>query len=374
MTQEKTKSYHPGLEAVIYDLVRVGSTGFASGVSQMASRLIRSVPAGVDNPEEFRQNIHHALKSATKTKGLRFAGGQVPTDELTSSHLIEIDPLPSGAHLTLNAREFDVVNDIVLERHQSDLLDKAGIPLTSSVMFTGPPGVGKSLAARWIAEKLELPLVTLSLSATVSSHLGTSGKNVKSVLDYAQSGPCVLFLDEFDAIAKNRDDETDIGELKRIVNVLLIELDRWPQTTLLLAATNHAHLLDPAVERRFDTVVKFDKPNFESRKRIFANVSKSKNFADDLIDSLSEATEGATGSDIERIWNASSRRSVLHSIPVEETLGEEILVLSKKFGNPTQAYRLLSDQLGWSNRRIAACSGVTHPTVASALKRKEVND
>src|SRR6185312_10406395 len=115
--------------------------------------------------------LHAALKKASNANGLRFAGGQVPTDDATSSHLIEVDPLPNGNQLVLNERELDVLNDVILERQHAERLERAGIPLTRTVMFTGPPGVGKTLAAHWVAEKLELPLVTMSLSATVSSHL-----------------------------------------------------------------------------------------------------------------------------------------------------------------------------------------------------------
>jgi AAA+ superfamily predicted ATPase len=239
------------------------------------------------------------------------------------------------------------------------------------MMFTGAPGVGKTLAARWVAEKLELPLVTMSLAATVSSHLGTSGKNVKAVLDYAQSAPCVLFIDEFDAIAKNRDDETDVGELKRIVNVVLMELDRWPSSTLLLVATNHAHLLDPAIRRRFDTILQFDFPDRVSRQKLFSHLGGIDRFPESFYEALADSSGGWTGSDIERLWNASSRRSVLRSLPLDQMLGEDISRQAADEGRPEASYRLLSEQLGWSNRKIAAHVGVTHPTVASALKRVE---
>ena len=88
------------------------------------------------------------------------------------------------------------------------------------------------MTARWLAQQIDAPLVTMNLSAVVSSFLGNSGKNIRSVLNYASSGQCILFLDEFDAIAKRRDDDTDIGELKRVVSVILMELDRWASSSL----------------------------------------------------------------------------------------------------------------------------------------------
>lgn len=363
--------YQQDLEGAVLDLVRVGSTGFASGVAQIASRMIRSVPVDVADPDAFREKLHASLKKAGSTKGLRFAGGQVPTDEATSSRLVEIEPFPEASHLAANPSEKCVLDDLVLERRESDKLTRAGVPLTRTVMFTGAPGVGKSLAARWLAEKLELPLVTMSLAATLSSHLGTSGKNVKAVLDYAQSAPCVLFIDEFDAIAKNRDDDTDIGELKRIVNVVLMELDRWPTSTLLLVATNHEHLLDPAIRRRFDTLLRFSSPSESVRKQLFLNLAGHGRLEAPFVDALAKATPDLTGSDIERIWNTSSRRAVLRDFPIEHALGEEIIRIMTDDGRPEVAFRLLSEQLGWSNRKIATVVGVTHPTVASALRRIE---
>jgi len=135
-----------------------------------------------------------------------------------------------------------------------------GLHPSKSILFTGPPGVGKTLAAKWIARQLNRPLLVLDLAAVMSSFLGRTGNNIRYVLDYAKNTECVLLLDELDAIAKRRDDTSEIGELKRLVTVLLQEIDDWPPTGLLIAATNHPDLLDPAVWRRFEVVVEFGKP------------------------------------------------------------------------------------------------------------------
>src|SRR2546427_8279310 len=99
----------------------------------------------------------------------------------------------------------------------------------------------------------------------MSSYLGKTGANVRAVLSHAQEQPCVLLLDEFDAIAKRRDDDSDVGELKRLVTVILQTIDDWQPTSLLVAATNHSDLLDPAVWRRFDVTLQFDLPNHKQR-------------------------------------------------------------------------------------------------------------
>jgi len=150
---------------------------------------------------------------------------------------------------------------LVHERESATRLAAAGLHPTHTVIFTGAPGVGKTLAARWLARSLRLPLATLNLGTVMSSYLGRTGSNLRQVLHYAQRIPCVLLLDEIDAIAKRRDDQTDIGELKRLVTVLLQELDAWPPSGLLIATTNHEQLIDPAVWRRFERRVVFPLPD-----------------------------------------------------------------------------------------------------------------
>src|SRR5690606_32775240 len=105
------------------------------------------------------------------------------------------------------------------------------------------------------------PLLILDLASVMSSYLGRTGTNLRHVLDYAKSLDCVLLLDELDAIAKRRDDRGEIGELKRLVTVLLQQIDDWPPKSLLIAATNHADLLDPALWRRFDVTLEFPIPD-----------------------------------------------------------------------------------------------------------------
>ena len=131
------------------------------------------------------------------------------------------------------------LEQIIFERHQEKDLYAAGLHPTRTALFTGPPGVGKTLAARWIAKKLDRPLIVLELSAVMSSFLGRTGSNIRNIFDYAKGVNCVLLLDELDAVAKRRDDAVEIGELKRLVTVLLQGIDDWPPTGILLAATNH---------------------------------------------------------------------------------------------------------------------------------------
>ncbi len=157
----------------------------------------------------------------------------------------------------------------VLEEHRrrAQLLQHGYRPKTK-LLFWGPPGTGKTLTASYLGYELGLPVGVLRLNAVISSFLGDTAAHLQRIFTRVNSTPMVLLLDEVDAIGKNRDDPNDVGELKRVVNGLLQAIDSFQSTdSLLIAATNHQYLLDPALWRRFDDVVYFPLPEREDRIR-----------------------------------------------------------------------------------------------------------
>ena len=246
---------------------------------------------------------------------------------------------------------------------------KQGLVPTRSIIFTGPPGVGKTFAARWIARELNRPLLTLDLSAVMSSFLGRTGNNVRHVLDYAKSVQGVLLLDELDSIAKRRDDNTDVGELKRLVTVLLQEIDDWPSTGLLLAATNHPDLLDPAVWRRFEMRIEFPMPSEPAvRQAVEAFMGRSKASAA-WRDVLGVTLRGLSFSDIEREVMLARRASVTRDISIEDALGE--LVQSRVEPMPRRErgqIALWLTEAGVSQRQVHELTGVSRDTIRKKTK------
>ena len=164
----------------------------------------------------------------------------LPVDDESRLSLLKVfKDEPTRDAPLLSGEVEEVLTQLIAERRQSDRLRAMGLTPTRSAIFVGPPGVGKTLTARWLAAQLKVPLYVLDLTAVMSSLLGKSGANLRAAIDFAKREPCVLLLDEIDAIAKRRSDDTDVGELKRLVTVILQEVDEWPASSVLLAATNH---------------------------------------------------------------------------------------------------------------------------------------
>lgn len=162
------------------------------------------------------------------------------------------------------------IEDFFLETEMRIELADVGETPRRSFIFVGPPGVGKTITARWIARKLGFPIAEINLASSVGQFLGATGNNIKQVFDYAKGQPCVLFMDEFDALVRQRGkDVSQGGEMDRVVNVLLKEIEEWPDDGVLIAATNMPHIIDDAIWRRFDTRIDFELPT-EAAIRLIA--------------------------------------------------------------------------------------------------------
>lgn len=167
------------------------------------------------------------------------------------------------ADLVLTPELHERLADLAAEVEQWPLLDAAAVPRRRRLLLYGPPGCGKTSVAAALAGDLGRPLVTVRAEAVVSSFLGETASNLRRIFDFADSSPCVVLFDEFDSLGKSRDDPSDHGELRRVVNAVLQLVDRYDGPSLLVASTNHQEVLDPALWRRFDEVLEVPLPTVD---------------------------------------------------------------------------------------------------------------
>lgn len=278
----------------------------------------------------------------------------------------------------LTAHKVDDFIDMI--KHQGDLY-KNGVDFSNTILLYGAPGCGKSTVAKYIAQQLGLPLVIARLDALVSSLLGSTAKNIRKVFDFADSRPCILFLDEFDAIAKARDDQHELGELKRVINSLLQNIDSLSSNSVLIAATNHAELLDRAIWRRFHTILEIGLPGEEEIKEMmnfFIGDFKTTLPVDDnkkmakFIKAFAEKAD-LSPADIQTIVNNAKVQAVIKSDSILST--EELLIQLYDFrnhdiGNVENLVKFLNEN-GITQQLIADRLGISIRQIKKILNDKE---
>lgn len=359
------------LKVILDDIVQLARLSLAGRPQDIQLYVRRMARRYQDSIPSLSKSLGDLLvESPTRSSPLRReTASPIPVDLDSRLQLLR--------HETVDALEVEPVfrpevtlalNQLIQEHQSEDKLLRAGLAPTKSALFTGPPGVGKTLAARWLASKLKVPLLTLDLAAVMSSFLGRTGNNVRYVLDYAKSIKCILLLDEFDAIAKRRDDSTEIGELKRLVTVLLQEIDDWPPTGLLIAATNHPDLLDPAVWRRFELKVEFPLPNREETKAAISQWASDTDAS--ILDALALLFEGHSFSEIERTILLARRAAAMHNEPLDTQLTNVIRQfahsLPRKARGELASKLVLSGRV--SQREAHDLTGVSRDTIRKARK------
>lgn len=216
----------------------------------------------------------------------------------------------ADTQIVLNRSAREQVTKFLDYYDNTNKLVNAGIKVPNTVLLYGPPGCGKSKLANYICLKTKLPLVIARIDGLISSYLGSTAKNIRTIFEYAQTVPCVLFLDEFDALAKVRDDNNELGELKRVVNSLLQNIDQLQNGSIIVAATNHDQLLDPAVWRRFGFRILMEKPDTESIKQL-VQCFIDKKFSEKELALFASSFNNLTGAEIEEICQKASIDSLI---------------------------------------------------------------
>jgi len=363
---------------IIDGAVNADRTKVVAYTEQLADKLERDGDgrAATRMRRALSQGKTQQLSPARATNGMR-----LPVDSESRMSLADEEVFESGTTVDLFL-EPDVertVEEFLTYVSAADRLIAQGVGISPSLLAHGPPGCGKTELGRHVAARLGLPLVTARTDGLISSYLGSTAKNLRILFEHAMSRPCVLFLDEFDAVAKLRDDRHELGELKRVVVSLLQNIDALDGHTVLLAATNHEHLLDPAIWRRFAYRVRLERPSQGVREELFRTFLGGFAGSKEVL-LFAAAAEGLTGAEIRQTVDDAKRTAILAGLPSVEVADllrrilrvrtPEHLASGSDLSKSMRGLRSLNEKV-FTYRRLAELFGVSVGHVSNLLKREE---
>jgi SpoVK/Ycf46/Vps4 family AAA+-type ATPase len=214
--------------------------------------------------------------------------------------------------IVLSSELYSSIAQVIEEQHRSELLRAHGVEPRNRILLSGPPGNGKTTLAEAIAEALAVPLIVPRYESIVGSFLGETSQRLRQLFEYVSSRRCVLFFDEFDTVAKERADEHETGEIKRVVSSLLLQIDQLPSHVVVITATNHPELLDRAVWRRFQLRAELERPSASQITQWFALFGRRYGVdLNGIVLSLERHFKGANFSDLEEFAMDVLRQTIL---------------------------------------------------------------
>lgn len=257
---------------LLVNILKTATSGDQVAMRKYAEELIQN-----------ERNKGHRILAERLTKALRpnsvqqkrFLHMQPNNNHSQSKDLIyQIDPTRKLDDLVLASDTRNQVMEVVREQYRADVLHAHNLRACNRLLFTGPPGNGKTALAEALAYELMYPLIVIRYEALIGSYLGETASRLKNVIDYAKTVRCVLFLDEFETLGKDRGDTHETGEIKRVVSSLLLQLDDLPDYVVVAAASNHPELLDKAVWRRFQVRLALPMPTFKQLAGFVSSIEK----------------------------------------------------------------------------------------------------
>ena len=313
-------------------------TLFAAFVSGARDEFFKVAEEVIEEEENKHNNklakdLRHILYNGNRAKNYleRYKKAlPVPRDAERGLPLVEIKEFKRDwSDMVVEENLEKVLRRAILENQKTEILEVSGLKPKQKLLFFGPPGCGKTLAAEILSTVLGWPMVYVRFDGLISSYLGETASNLRKVFDFIEQGKWVVFFDEFDAIGKERNSPFEHGEMKRVVNSFLQMWDNFEGESLIIAATNHQHLLDPALWRRFDELIFFGLPDKERQIRIFKKYLRATRTKGIDLDYFCDKTDGMSPADIEMIClNAlkdvilSGKKSLTGDV-LEENIGKQ---------------------------------------------------
>ena len=365
-------------KSLITSLVEAAMTADYTSVRRLGGQIAKRMAEQKDI--EGAKSLQNLLRKRGVPLQASGYAETLPRDAGSRLPLIEEGQWPTTP-IMLGGDAGQTISQFIEDAQNIGLLAEKGVSARLGLLLYGPPGTGKTLLAGHIAASLRRPLYIARLDSLISSRLGETAKNIRGIFDFVPSRNAVLFLDEMDAIAKLRDDRQELGELKRVVNTVLQGLDSLTDDVVTVAATNHPHLLDPAIWRRFPYKVELRPPDEDVRASMWEHfLFEGDATRKDDARLLSRVSDGLNGADIENIALAARRRAILSN--QDSNLGHILLAVgASRTGSPRlldnremetadkkTLTRLLHNKGGISQLDIAKIVGVSRQMVHRYLK------
>lgn len=295
------------------------------GHEKLADKLKFILDKNITASQTFRGELRKILPN----------GITIPTDKRNNFPLaISIDREELRHEMVLPIETEEKIRRVEKEFAAKERLAHHGLRYRQKILIYGAPGCGKSMSAERIAWNLGLPFLKVRFDVIISSFLGETANNLTRLFDGIKEYPCVLLFDEFDIVGKTRTNSQDIGEMHRVVNILLTLLEEYNSQGILIATTNIENALDQALFRRFDDIIEMPKPSKEEILRLtkmtLSSIEKS---IDINWNSIMERMIGFSAAIVVKVANDAAKiavignEKVLQQSHIEKSLNENLLYL-----------------------------------------------
>ncbi len=260
--------------------------------------------------KEIRQLVDWAkVRKSSKLSG-RIVHVAQPLGE-ASSLLEEVNDHSKLSDLILDKTLSDRISRVVQEQKNISRIKEMALKPRQRLLFTGPPGCGKTYTASALANELGVPLFLIRLDSLITRYLGESVSKLRLIFDAINRSKAVYLFDEFDSIGYTRDFGNDVGEMRRVLNGFLTNIEKLNSESLIIAATNFGERLDKALYRRFDDLIEFGLPGtteiWKTIEKLLAGIKKSKLSKDKIV----QAASGLSYAEITRACEEAIKEMII---------------------------------------------------------------
>lgn len=288
-----------------------------------ADEVMALVKAHVDGDDEHFRKLALCLAVNSDASSPKFARSvralleRRPTMQKFTALLPHMESLLSVSRAVVDLKDMSLdavtraaIDRLLLEQTSREKLIEHALSPMRKLLFTGAPGVGKTMAASAIANALSLPMLRVQLHGVISQYMGETAAKLSKVFQTIREARAVYLFDEFDALAPDRGSgDRDVGEMRRIVNSLLLFIENDDSESIIVAATNHVDVLDRAMFRRFDQLIDFPLPTSEVAEHLVR--SRLLWTADINWDAVRAASEGIGHADLASACNHANKDAVI---------------------------------------------------------------